>query len=140
MRLPCAKHDGVCLEFNNLVARKFVNLTDELDVSEGVVGYNSKERINYLSVDRKYAIYQLYFCKSKQWEYEKEFRMILLNNKEEIQPFNDNFLTGVYFGINTNHTEQDNIENLCNNSNLKDLKFYSANKGHLSLKFNQVHP
>jgi hypothetical protein len=130
-----AKHDGVCLEFNNIVKKKFVNLIDEIDISEGVVGYNQKERINYLAEDRAFAIYQLYFCKSQSWEYEKEFRMILLNNKNEIQQFHEEFLIGVYFGINTTKAEIDSIVNLCDQVNLKHLQFYTARKEGLSLKF-----
>ena len=57
------KHYGICLEFDNYVSPRFVNLSDEEDITEGVVGYSEYERINYMNSDRRFAIFKLFYLK-----------------------------------------------------------------------------
>lgn len=44
-----SSHNGVCLEFDNSMRNRFINLADEVDIGEGVVGYSAKDRINYVA-------------------------------------------------------------------------------------------
>lgn len=128
-------HAGVCLEFDNLMENKFVNLLDKNDISEGIVGYTAKTRINYVAEERMFAFYKLFFCKSEMWEYEKEFRMVLLDNKEEFHQFKKESLLGIYFGINTNAEDRNTLIKAGNQNNFRSINYYIGEKGRLSIKF-----
>jgi hypothetical protein len=128
------KHMGVCLEFNNKLSDKFINLTDE-DITEGVVGYTAHERINYISEDRSYAIYKLFMNKSESWRHEEEYRLILINNKPEIQKFNPKFLASIYFGLKVSDDQIRAILNGVDLSLFKHLKYYRGVKGNLKVEF-----
>ena len=128
-------HAGVCLEFDNLMENKFVKLFDKKDISEGVIGYTAKNRINYVAEERRFAFYKLFFCKSEIWEYEKEFRMILLNTKEEFYQFKNESLLGIYFGINTTAEDRNTLIKEANQNNFRTINYYVGEKGRLSIKF-----
>ncbi len=129
------KHKGVCLEFDNSIENRFLNLSDKKDITEGEVGYNIKERINYLKEEREITIYKLFFTKSEEWKYEKEYRMITLNNKGELQQFNPKFLKAIYFGMNVPSDDINGIENLCAYKEYKNLKFYHTLKKPFGFEF-----
>ena len=74
-------HNGICFEFDNNAGNKFLKLNNE-NISYGLVHYGLKERINYLQHDRQLGIFKLFFTKSEEWVYEKEFRMISLSAKD----------------------------------------------------------
>jgi hypothetical protein len=131
------KHNGVCLEFDNTFDKPFVKLSDE-DISEGEVGYEAHQRINYVSEDRWYAIYKLFLNKSESWKHEIEYRMILINNKPELQEFNPQFLSAIYFGVKVSDSVVKSfISELCN-SDFEHLTYYKAYKKNLSIKFHQI--
>ena len=132
------KHFGMALEFDNTISPRFENLDDKKDVSEAEVGYSDYEKINYLSEDRKYAIYKLFLSKSISWAHEKEYRMILLGNKAELQKFNDKFLKAVYFGLRAKDNEIDDIISLCRLHGFIDLDFFKCKKDNLSINFTKL--
>ena len=131
------KHMGICLGFNNMLTGKFINLTEE-DISEGQVEYKAREKINYVSENRYFAIRKLFLSKSKSWSHEKEYRMITLREKPKIQRFNPKFLSEVYFGLRVAEDQIRSFISLCSLNGLNHLKFYRASKHNLSIKFHQI--
>lgn len=131
------KHYGVCLEFDNSLKQRFKNLTDE-DISEGHVAYEAYNKINYVAEDRLYAIFKLFLNKSESWSHEKEYRMILINNKPEIQKFIPKFLNAIYFGIKVPNEQIKYLINEFNSNEFEHLKFYKGYKDNLSIKFLQI--
>ncbi|MDB5205502.1 MAG: hypothetical protein JWR72_577, partial [Flavisolibacter sp.] len=131
------KHNGVCLEFDNSLENRFVNLTKN-DISEGEVGYEAHERINYISEDRHYAIYKLFLSKSESWSHEKEYRMMLINNKPEIQKFNSRFLASIYFGVKVTENQIRSFTTGFNLSDFRHLKFYKGLKDNLAINFSPI--
>jgi len=132
------KHTGVCLEFDNNIKPRFLDLNEETDISEGVVGYSAGERINYLQEERFFGIYKLFFNKSESWIHEKEYRLVLLKNKGEYQKFSPSFLNAIYFGVKTNATQIKNLMALCKNNGLTHLKFFKSKKANLTVNFEQI--
>lgn len=131
------KHNGVCLEFDNTLENRFVNLTNN-EISEGEVGYEAHERINYVSEDRHYSIYKLFLNKSESWSHEKEYRMILINNKPEIQKFHSLFLSSIYFGVKVTNDQIKSIISEFNYPMFKHLKFQQGFKDNLAVKFSPI--
>ena len=128
------KHNGACLEFDNSIEKRFVNLASK-DISEGEVGYEAHQRINYVLEDRRYAIYKLFLNKSESWSHEKEYRMILINNKPEIQKFHPNFLLAIYFGVKVTVNQIKSFMTKFSTPDFRHLKYYKGVKDNLSIKF-----
>jgi len=132
------KHKGICLEFDSdLTSYGFTNLLED-DITVGPVGYTEYERINYLSSDRRFAVCKLFLCKSSTWSYEKEYRLITLNRKPELQKFKNSYLKSVYFGLNITSLEIENFIILCSEYNYKMLSFFKAEKNGPKIIFNQI--
>jgi hypothetical protein len=132
------KHKGICLEFDSdLTSHGFTNLAEE-DITEGEVGYTEYEKTNYLSSNRIFAVYKMFLCKSNAWSYEKEFRLITLNKKPELQEFKKSFLKSVYFGLNMTPSEIAKFISLCSECNYETLKFFKAEKINSSIEFKQL--
>jgi len=132
------KHFGICLEFDNTISPRFENLSDETDISEGIVGYSKYERINYMSTERKYAIFKIFLSKSGSWSHENEYRMILLNDKPQIQKFKHQFLKAIYFGLRTSDREQNEIISMCTILGFVDIGFFKCTKSDLSIRFSKI--
>ncbi len=132
------KHTGVCLEFDNKIEKRFLNLNEKKDISEGVIGYSAHERINYLGEERYLGIYKLFFNKSESWSHEKEYRLALLHDKAEYQEFSSSFLKAVYFGVNSNEDSMAHLITICQKSNLKNVAFYRCNKANLMISFSKI--
>jgi hypothetical protein len=128
------KHNGVCLEFDNSLDQRFINLTNE-DIAEGHVGYEPYRKINYVSEDKLYAIYKLFLSKSESWSHEQEYRMISINNKSEIQKFNPAFLSAIYFGVKVTNNQINSLIAECKSYAFEHLKHYKGFKENLSIKF-----
>jgi hypothetical protein len=128
------KHNGICLEFDNSLEQRFVNLTSK-DVSEGHVAYEAHERINYVAEDRHYGIYKLFLNKSESWSHEKEYRMITINNKPDIQKFYPRFLSAIYFGVKVTESQIHSFITEFGSAEFGHLKFYKGVKDKLKIKF-----
>lgn len=133
-----AKSTGVCLEFNsNLSETGFIDLSIS-EIGEGVVVYDSHERLNYLSADRMDLLHRIFFCKKPIWAYEKEFRLITLGNYPDLQKFHLKFLTAVYFGIKFPETKINDFISHCRQNGFNDLKFFRAVKRKSIMEFEEM--
>jgi hypothetical protein len=132
------KHKGICLEFDSdITSHGFTDLTEE-DITEGEVGYTEYERINYLSSNRIFAVYKMLLCKSNTWSYEKEFRLITLKRKPELQKFKKSYLKSIYFGLNMTSSEIEKFISLCSEYNYEKLNFFKAEKKNSTIEFNPL--
>lgn len=98
-------HKGICLQFNHNLDKKFfenlryVKYVEELSPIE----------INPLIDQSK--IYEIFYLKQKNWEYEKELRLI----KEQKGPinFNRNSLRNIICGYNSEENYIEKIVQIC---------------------------
>lgn len=131
------KHKGVCLEFDNNFEKKFINLDDDDELSEGKVNYHFEGKMNYLAENKKDGHTWVFVNKAKEWEYEQEYRFMILN-KEDIQTFNPLFLRKIYFGVNVTNEERIAFIEVCERNNYTHIKFYLGVKQNLTLKFTEI--
>lgn len=109
------KHQGACLVFDNTLEDKFVNIpTDNL--SYVIVDYKSFQRVNYFK-NQMLALKNLFGTKSEDWSYEKEFRLILLE-QEGLFRFKPAFLKGIIFGLKVPYEEIDRFKAACKRENI----------------------
>lgn len=132
------KHHGMCLQFAGDIGEYgFTNLKSS-DVSEGIVGYEDEENLNYLKSDRLNSVYKIFFCKKSIWSYEQEFRIFTVGSKPEIQAFIPSFLTGIFFGLRFPEESIENFRNLCHVNSFSSVKFYRTKKASSSLIFEEI--
>jgi hypothetical protein len=128
------KHYGACLIFDNLVENKFENIPDSR-LTTVPVNYKPFEEINYLE-NKVEGIRNLFGTKSIEWEYECEYRIVILE-PEGIVKFNPRFLTGIIFGIKVSDEEIYNFIGTCKSQHLS-LNFKRAVRYQDGLKVTQV--
>ncbi len=109
------KHYGACLIFDNTLENKFPSVPDAR-FTEMIVDYSEFSQINYCE-SKINGIKNLFGKKSLDWEYECEYRLVILE-REGLIRFNSTFLTGVIFGIKVTDEE---IERFKNNSKREKL-------------------
>ena len=112
------QNKGCCLEYDLLADTQLFNHIKKIDYDDNTIVYN------YLR--NQGGALEAMFHKSKQWEYEDEYRVIWINN-HGVRKVNDSCLTRVIVGP---QFQQNSDEN---KTKLKDLtpvnKLYKAVKG-----------
>lgn len=116
------KHYGVCLIFDNLVENKFTDIPDSR-LTTVPVNYKPFDEINYFE-NKFEGIRNLFGKKSIEWEYENEYRIVILE-PEGIVKFKPEFLTGIIFGLKVSDEEIDNFISNCKRKYL-NLSFKRA--------------
>lgn len=119
------KHNGICLEFDLNVGLENIFTETEIQMI-GKVDYDRNEKINYLE-NKLNAICKLYLTKTNEWSYEKEVRIVILNDNQ-FQKFNKRFLTGIIFGCKVPTSAIDEFKELCYNNELHNLRYRKAVK------------
>lgn len=125
------EHKGVCLEFNSSLKSTDIFENIEVDMITNV-NYEGTDYIDY-NINKREAIIELFSRKSNDWKYEEEVRIILIN-KNEIQKFKENFLTGVTFGCRIDSKEKEEILKIINDLNY-NIRVKEAIKGDFKLDF-----
>lgn len=99
------KHKGICLQFNHNLDKKFFENLRYVKYVEEL----SRIEINPLIDQSK--IYEVFYLKQKNWEYEKELRLI----KEQKGPinFNRNSLRNIICGYNSDENYIEKIVQIC---------------------------
>lgn len=132
------KHKGVCLQFDNNFGKKFIDLDDSEELSEGKVNYHFNGKLNYLEQNKKDGHAWVFVNKAKEWKYEQEYRFMIIK-KEEIQRFDPLFLKNIYFGVNVTNEERIDFMELCQKNNFTHVKFYLGVKQNLTLNFTEIY-
>ncbi len=126
------KHLGACLIFDNTVGERF---KDEKKLKlgiEGLVQYKEFQKINFCE-SRINALTHLFCVKGRDWEYEKEYRMITLDTDKEYIDFEPNFLKGIIFGMKVSNRQIETFKK--NVANVSDtMQFKVALKKNESLE------
>lgn len=128
------KHYGACLVFDNSIANKFITIHNER-LTEGAVNYSPFTVINYLE-NKVEGIKKLFTTKSIDWEYENEYRIVILE-QEGLVRFNPHFLIGIIFGMNVSDDEIKRFKNACLREKI-NLTFQKAVKENDKLKIMNV--
>jgi hypothetical protein len=128
------KHHGACLIFDNSVENKFANIPDSR-LTTVPVNYKPFSEINYFE-NKLEGIRNLFGTKSIEWEYEREYRIVILE-PEGIVKFNPKFLTGIIFGLKVSDEDIDNFINTCKRQQL-NLNFRRAERYQDGLKVTEM--
>jgi hypothetical protein len=128
-------HNGICLIFDRSCNEPFADFSLER-FSRNKVDYDNYVPINYLKSKRE-GIERLFFTKSADWEYEKEYRYVL-KEKYGFVKFNKQFLKGIIFGLNVNVENIERLKKLCLKSNYEDLLFGHFKKEKLNMKLYEL--
>jgi hypothetical protein len=125
------QHKGVCLIFDLDCEEPFLDFNSER-ITQGFVNYKDYEPINYLSSKRN-GIIRLFLTKSKDWEYEKEFR-IMIFDESGLFKFKKEFLKGVILGLRATDEDFNNLKALSKIQGFDDLMFARFVKEKLDMK------
>lgn len=124
-------HKGVCLIFDLDFEEPFLDF-DSKRVTQGFVNYENYEPINYMS-SKINGIVRLFLTKSKDWEYEREFR-IMIFDKSGLFKFKKGFLKGAILGLRSTDADCDNIKTICKLHGFDDLIYARFVKEKLDMK------
>ncbi|MBU1095824.1 MAG: DUF2971 domain-containing protein [Bacteroidetes bacterium] len=126
-------HRGFCIEFD---ANRLLSICNNyLKIQELIFMKKIKYESEYPIISPFLSdIYSLDYIdwittKSKDWEYEREWRLIFTSHPDEEISFPEDIFTGIYFGVNATCTTIENIKRLFSNKNIKP-KYYQAKLKH----------
>jgi|GEM_PF-1182278 len=128
------QHNGVCLIFDVLSTEPFHNHANYV-ISQGPViyeSYGNYQPSNYLK-DKLVGISKLLFTKSKDWEYENEYRYQMLDNGGFIR-FNNAFLKGIIFGLRVSDIDKTNFISAAEQMGYLELNYFHVEKKQLKLE------
>ncbi len=128
-------HKGICLNFDLSIPEPFVDYPSER-FSRGSVDYNHYSSVNYLK-SKERGIKKLFYTKSKDWEYEKEFRFHILE-EHGLFRFHHNFLKGIIFGIRVTEEEIERFKKVCAKHGFSNIYFKKLIKDKLNIKIEQA--
>ena len=129
-------HTGFCIGFNT---RKLLNEIKELDYF-GKVKYSRKYPKIKPTTNEIHNIKLRYFYKSKDWDYEKEYRLLIKDIKNRVKPISKEVLSEIILGCQMDKIAQDIMIREIK-TNLPDVKIYKAKRSEkkFSLVFEKVH-
>ncbi len=126
------KHKGFCLEYD------VEKLTKELPLLLPVVytenPFDASDILDMRGIDDKFAVICPALFKSKDWSYEKEWRMIRFDRNDEIELYNvPDAITGVFLGFNTFSSDVcDKVDKLEKIANEMNITIYRMERSYLS--------
>ena len=126
------KHMGFCLEYD------VVKLTDKLKPLLPVIytdkPFDASDIIDMRGINDKYAMFCPALFKSKDWSYEKEWRILRPKSEKNIELFNiPNAITGVFLGFHTLSGEtEEAADELTKIANEKRIPVYRMERSYLS--------
>lgn len=129
------RHNGVCLVFDYSINNPFIYINPN-QISSFPVDYDNYSKFNYLS-SKTGGIKKLFGTKSKDWEYESEYRIVLLENQGFIR-FHKEFLSGLIFGMRVRKNSRDRLINISKKFGYKDLKYGQIKKKGLQMKLESI--
>ena len=128
-------HYGISLIFDLLEEHPFVGY-DTRKFGRGPVYYNNNSSFNYLK-SKEQGIAKLFFSKSKDWEYEKEYRF-QITEESGLFKFNKSFLKGVVFGLRVSEDKIIRFKTICKKFGFGNLMFFKFTKKELNMSLNEV--
>ena len=130
------KHQGVCLVFDlKKNESPFIDISF-VQLNFGLVNYETPNKLNYLE-DKYTTINTLLYSKSKDWEYEAEFRISAMIN-EDCYRFKPDFLKGVIFGLKFAKEEIPHFISKCKQNGFDNLIFQKVEKNGLQIEAKSI--
>ncbi len=122
------KHNGFCLEYD---VDKITSIVKPLmPVVYTEKPFDASDIIDMRGIDDKYVMICPALFKSKDWSYEKEWRLILPKKEETLLYHIPEAITGVYLGFKTLSNESaDELESIAEEHN---IPVYRMLRGYLS--------
>ena len=124
-------HKGICLIFDLLENRPFKDYDPER-FAQGPIDYDNYLPVNYLK-SKFDGISRLFFAKSPDWRYEKEYRFQILEESGYLK-FNKTFLKGIIFGLRVTDYEINRFISVCRRFDYDSLGFYRFKKAKLGMQ------
>lgn len=128
-------HRGICLNFDLSIPEPFVDYPS-MRFSKGEVDYDNYSTINYLK-SKEEGIRKLFFTKSEDWKYEREYRFHILE-EHGLFRFNQRFLKGVIFGIRVEKKGIERFKKECLKHGFSNIYFKRMTKEKLNKGIEQV--
>jgi hypothetical protein len=102
-------HKGYCIAFHK---DKLLKFTDSIGILAGIKYQKTYPKINYFaSYDSHKKISKIIFTKSKDWEYEEEWRLFIPTIEERLLSIPDTCIASVYLGLKMSPEDKDDILN-----------------------------
>lgn len=137
-------HKGFCLEFdymqfegvyNPALRPQVVNYESQmpkLSLPQELINMCNSNNVKWEEELGKHldkCVYELALTKPKEWEYEKELRVITIHPKQgKVIKFDHDALRAVYFGLNMPTSQQSTVMQLLSSNEWKHVKFYQMEK------------
>ena len=123
------KHKGFCLEYD--VDKLTKKLKPLMPVIYTDKPFDASDIIDMRGIDDKFAMFCPALFKSKDWSYEKEWRILMPKSEADIKLYNiPDAITGVFLGFKTlSSGDADELENLANQMN---VPVYRMERSYLS--------
>jgi hypothetical protein len=98
-------HQGYCVEFNtnriNEIVKNYLLILKELILFHKISYESEYPLLNpYLPSFTTEEYLRVVTTKSKDWEYEKEWRLVYYDNANQLLDFPDDIIKSIYFGVN----------------------------------------
>jgi len=106
-------HKGICIGFNWIKLYVIFNGTHLHADNVKYPKFNQYPVWNPFIDDPQEEINKLYFTKSLDWSYEKEWRIVFPEKGGTAQNFNPNAIVSVHLGCHINKEHKENVINWC---------------------------
>lgn len=131
------KHKGVCLVFDVGIDCFLEDESLWNRINMNMVRYDDLKPVNYLK-SKQEGINNLFFLKSKEWAYEEEWRIFILEENLRYLKFKKTFLKGVIFGANVKDVEISKFQKTISFSGFKHLSLARLRKENLKLGLEDI--
>jgi hypothetical protein len=128
-------HKGVCLIFDLLHDNPFIDYKS-VRFTQGCVKYENCGSFNYLQ-SKEDGMNRLFLTKSKDWEYEAEYRFIILDEYGFFK-FHPDFLKGVIFGLRVSEPDIKHFKLICTKNGFNNLLFSQFKKDQLKMNLEDL--
>ena len=104
--------------FKELIDESFKEIGDDI----------SSDIENKFALKFIYHLFEYFFIKNNDWSYEKEYRLVLKEYKDDFLPFQSTSLKSIIFGIKTSKEEQRSFIAQLNINNIQYFSFEEKNR------------
>jgi len=132
-------HQGFCVGFDIQKLKEYIDLKGYPNDRNMIKYKKNYPFFNPLDQNNSEEIIRLLYIKSKNWKYEKEYRIILGNKKNEVIKIGDNIIVEVILGYSISPNHREEIIHTLKSKNQK-IKLYQAvlDENKFGLKFQKL--
>ncbi|WP_300700972.1 DUF2971 domain-containing protein [Bacteroides sp.] len=123
-------HKGICLKFDLIKDLNFFSIPVKVEYNDKITSYKFSEAENF--------IYKQYSTKSKEWEYEKEIRIIKSNTSPSLIEFKKEALIDMVFGCSCTEEDICKLRKMLKQHNFNVVNFKRAILANLNYKLDII--